>query len=301
MSDGYRAGYISIVGRPNVGKSTLLNCILEQKISITSKKRQTTRQNIVGIKSDPIKKYQMIFVDTPGIHQGEDNAMNRYMNRSASSAMQDVDAIVFVVERNVFTKEDEAVASQLSKANCPVIVIFNKVDQLNDHATLLPNVEKLRAILPKAEFLPVSAKNGEKVDVLLDLLTGFMPESPTPIYPEDQLTDRSMRFLASEIVREKVVRLTGKELPYQTAVEIEEFKEDGDLLRIGALVLTERDGQKRIVIGEQGSRIKQIGIDARRDMEALFGSQVMLNIWVKVKTGWSDDDRALRSLGFDED
>lgn len=301
MTELYRAGYVAIVGRPNVGKSTLLNCILEQKISITSKKRQTTRQNIVGIKSDPDKRSQIIFVDTPGMHQGEDNAMNRYMNRSASSALQDVDVVVFVVEKNTFTKEDEAVAAQVSSLNCPVIVVLNKVDEIDDQARLLPFVREISSRLPGAECLPVSAKNGDKVDTLVDILVGLMPESPTPIYPEDQVTDRSMRFLASEIVREKVVRLTGAELPYKTAVEIEEFKEENNLLRVSALVLTEREGQKRIVIGEKGARIKQIGIDARRDMEELFGSKVMLNIWVKVKSGWSDDDRALRSLGFDED
>jgi GTP-binding protein Era len=215
--------------------------------------------------------------------------------------MQDVDAIVFVIEKDIFTKEDESVARQLSSAECPVIVALNKSDQLDDQATLLPFVEKISPLLPKAEFLPISAKNGEKVDVLLELLCRHLPQSPMPIYPEDQVTDRSMRFLASEIIREKVVRLTGAELPYQTAVEIEEFREEGNLLRISAVVLTEREGQKRIVIGERGARIKQVGIDARRDMEALFDSKVMLNIWVKVKTGWSDDNRALRSLGFDDD
>nr|WP_239923710.1 GTPase Era [Agaribacterium haliotis] len=298
METDIRAGYVSIVGRPNVGKSTLLNQLLEQKISITSKKRQTTRHNIIGIRTEA--KSQLVFVDTPGIHQGQDSAINRYMNRTASTALADVDAIVFVLDKDQFTAEDEAVAKQLSGSSIPVVVAINKIDQLDNKRELLPHISKLNALLPKAEIVPLSALRRENLELLLTLLEELMPSSPSYIYPEDQVTDRSLRFLCAEIVREKVVRLTGAELPYQSAVEIEQFKEKDGLVTISALVLVEREGQKRIVIGDGGARIKQIGIDARRDIEALIGSQVMLNIWVKVKSGWSDDDRALRSLGFDD-
>jgi GTP-binding protein Era len=300
MGKTVKAGYVSIVGKPNVGKSTLLNQLLDQKISITSKKRQTTRHNIVGIKTNAKSATQFVFVDTPGMHQGQDSAINRYMNRTAASALDDVDAIVFVVDRDNFNAEDQAVAQKLVAAPCQVIVAINKVDRLESINDVLPHVNVIAETLPKAEIIPISALKGENTEALLNLLEKNMPESPSYIYPEDQVTDRSMRFLAAEIVREKVVRLTGAELPYQTAVEVEEFKDEGHILRISALVLVEREGQKRIVIGDSAERIKQIGIDARLDMESLFDCKVMLNIWVKVKSGWSDDDRALRSLGMDD-
>jgi len=300
MSDTVRAGYVSIVGKPNVGKSTLLNQLLEQKISITSKKRQTTRNNIIGIKTVQAINTQFVFVDTPGMHLGQDSAINRYMNRTASSAIDDVDAIVFVVDRHNFSQEDEAVAAKLKSARCPVIIAVNKVDRLDSVNDILPHVQALAEKLPKAEIIPISALKAENISALEDVLSKCMPVSPSYIYPEDQITDRSMRFLAGEIVREKVVRLTGAELPYQSAVEIEEFRDEGDILHINALVLVEREGQKRIVIGDSGERIKQIGIDARRDMEELFDCKVMLKMWVKVKSGWSDNDRALRSLGLDD-
>lgn len=300
MAD-YKAGYVSIVGRPNVGKSTLLNQLLDQKISITSKKRQTTRHNIVGIYTESAKQQQIVFVDTPGMHKGQqDSAINRYMNRTAASAIQDVDAIVFVVDRNTWTEEDEAVCQLLAKVLVPVVVALNKIDQLASVNDLLPSIQALSEKLPKAEIIPLSALKKNNLDTIRDLLLGLMPESQSYIYSEDQVTDRSIRFLAAEIIREKIVRLTGAELPYQTTVAIEEFADQGGIIHISALVLVERDGQKRIVIGEKGERIKQIGIDARRDIEALLDCQVMLKIWVKVKSGWSDDDHALKSLGFDE-
>lgn len=293
-----KAGYISIVGRPNVGKSTLLNTLLEQRISITSKKRQTTRHNIIGIKTE--KNAQLIFVDTPGIHKGEDNAMNRYMNRVACSALDDVDIIIFVVDRDTWNAEDDAVMQRLREVSHPIIIALNKTDELASVDHLLPHAAKLASLLPKADVVPISALRGDNLDALQSLLIGKLPEADAFIYPEDQVTDRSVRFLASEIIREKIVRLTGAELPYQTTVEIEEFKEEPSLVRINALILTEREGQKRIIVGEKGERIKQIGIDARGDIEALVSCKVMLTLWVKVKTGWSDDDRALRSLGFDD-
>lgn len=299
MSPEYKSGYVSIVGRPNVGKSTLLNQLIEQKISITSKKRQTTRHNIVGVYTDAAKKHQIIYVDTPGIHQGQDSAINRYMNRTAASALQDVDAVVFVVDKNIWTNEDQNVADLLANVRLPVILAVNKVDQLDSINELLPHIQAISEKLPQAEIMPLSALKRTNLDPLRDLLVGLLPESESYIYPEDQVTDRSTRFLASEIVREKVVRLTGDELPYQTTVAIEEFTDKGDIIHISALVLVEREGQKRIVIGDGGERIKQIGIDSRRDLENMLDCQVMLKIWVKVKTGWSDNDHALRSLGFD--
>lgn len=299
MTDNFKSGYAAIVGRPNVGKSTLLNQLIEQKVSITSKKRQTTRHNILGIFTDNSANEQIVFVDTPGIHQGQDSAINRYMNRTASSALQDIDVVIFVVDKNIWTEEDENVCRQLVGLSVPTIIAVNKVDQLDSINDLLPHIQKLATKLPKAELVPLSALKRNNVEKLRGLVSQLMPESESYIFPPDQITDRSMRFLAAEIVREKVVRLTGDELPYQTTVAIEEFKDEGELVHISALVLVERDGQKRIVIGERGERVKQIGIDARRDLEAMLGCKVMLKIWVKVKTGWSDDDHALRSLGFD--
>ncbi len=293
-----KCGFIAIVGRPNVGKSTLLNHLIQQKISITSRKPQTTRQNIIGIKTE--SNTQMIFVDTPGMHKGQEKAINRAMNRAATSALQGVDVVVFVVDKQAWTEEDAAVAKCVQQADCPVIVLVNKIDQLASKDSLLPHLAMLQAELPEAELVPVSALKGQNLDRLEALITERLPEA-THFYPEDQITDRSMRFMAAEIVREKITRQLGAELPYQTAVEIEEFKEDGALVTISALILTEREGQKRILIGDKGDKLKKIGQQAREDMEKLFDSKVMLNLWVKVKSGWSDNERALRSLGLDNE
>ncbi len=293
-----QCGFIAIVGRPNVGKSTLLNHMVAQKISITSRKPQTTRNNIIGIKTKA--QIQMVFVDTPGIHKGQTKAINRQMNRSATTALQGVDVVVFVVEKNHWTEEDEAVAQYVSQSNCPVILAINKLDQFASKAEVLPYLSVLQGRLPKAELVPVSALKSQNLDRLEEVICQFLPEA-THFYPEDQVTDRSMRFMAAEIIREKITRQMGAELPYQTAVEIEEFKEDEKLVTISALVLTEREGQKRMLIGDKGAKLKNIGQQAREDMEALFDSKVMLNLWVKVKSGWSDSERALRSLGLDTD
>ncbi|ABD81502.1 GTPase Era [Saccharophagus degradans] len=289
------AGYIAIVGRPNVGKSTLLNHVLEQKISITSRKPQTTRNNVVGIKTEG--GVQMVFVDTPGIHLGHDKAINRFMNKSASSALADVDTVVFVVDKQHWTPEDEHVLSQVINVKCPVIIAVNKVDQLEDKNSILPHLQRLAEKLPKAEIVPISALKGQNLDRLEALIKSYLPEA-THFYPDDQITDRSSRFMAAEIVREKITRQLGAELPYQMAVEIEEFQHEGTLITIHALILVERDGQKRILIGDKGEKLKAIGSQAREDMERLFDCKVMLKLWVKVKSGWSDDERALRSLGY---
>ena len=296
-----RCGYIAIVGRPNVGKSTLLNHILGQKLSITSRKPQTTRHNILGIKTD--KDTQYIFVDTPGVHNDHKKALNRYMNRAVTTAIRDVDAIVFLVDKTQWLPEDELVAKRLRDSKVPVIVAANKVDQLDDKAVLLPHLQHLMEVCNATEVIPVSALQNQNLDRLLEVIRGFLPEDDH-FYEEDQITNKSSRFLAAEIIREKITRQLGDELPYEMAVEIESFKEEaspkGTVIHIHALILVEREGQKRILIGDKGARLKQIGQQSRQDMEALFGAKVMLKTWAKVKSGWSDDERALRSLGYDE-
>ncbi len=296
-SPSTRCGYVAIVGRPNVGKSTLLNHMLGQKISITSRKPQTTRNNVVGIKTDG--SVQIIFVDTPGLHLGQQKAINRYMNRAASTAMKDVDVVIFMVDRFIWTEEDEAVAKQLNFISSPIILAVNKVDQIDDKEALLPHLQKLTEKLNVAEIIPLSALRDINLDRLEALLIERLPQS-VHLYPEDQITDRSSRFMAAEIVREKITRQLGDELPYQMAVEIEEFKQDGNLLNISALILVERDGQKKILIGDKGERIKLVGQQARMDMEKLFDTKIMLKLWVKVKSGWSDDERAIKSLGYND-
>ena len=290
-----KCGYIAIVGRPNVGKSTLLNHILGQKLSITSRKPQTTRHNLLGIKN--YKDMQFLFVDTPGLHSDQKKALNRYMNHSVTTAIKDVDVIVFVVEKLQWLSEDELVAQRIAISNVPVILALNKVDQIENKATLLPHLQHLTKILDVQDIVPISALQNQNLDRLLDVIRVHLPENDH-FYPEDQLTDKSSRFLAAEIVREKITRQLGDELPYQMTVEIETFKETERIIHIDALILVEREGQKRILIGDKGARIKQIGQQAREDMERLFDLKVMLKTWVKVKSGWSDDERALRSLGY---
>lgn len=290
-----RCGYVAIVGRPNVGKSTLLNRILGQKISITSKKPQTTRHQILGIKTEG--EAQVVYVDTPGLHLKEHKAINRYMNKAASDSLKHVDVIVFLVDRTKWTEEDSFVLEKIQAAKAPVILVLNKVDQAKEKGALLPHIQVLAEKHSFNEIIPVSAKHGHNVDSLEKLIDSFLPNS-IHYYPEDQVTDRSQRFLAAELVREKIMRQLGEELPYAVTVEIEEFKQVKHVLHISALILVERSGQKKIVIGDKGEQIKIIGRDARKEMERLFDTRVMLNLWVKVKSGWSDDERALKSLGY---
>jgi GTP-binding protein Era len=293
-----KCGYIAIVGRPNVGKSTLLNRILGQKLSITSRKPQTTRHQILGMKTtDDI---QAIYVDTPGLHEGyNEKALNRYINKVASSAIKDVDLVVFVIDRTKWTDEDQVVLEKIKAVNVPCILVVNKIDFLEDKSTLLPFLKIVSEKMNFLEIFPVSAKLGSNIENLETSIAKYIPEG-IHFYDKDQFTDRSSRFLAAELVREKIMRQLGEELPYSVAVEIEKFEETGHLLTIHALILVERDGQKKIIIGDKGARIKQIGIDARKDMENLFDSKVMLHTWVKVKGGWADDDRALKSLGYND-
>ncbi|MEH6550211.1 MAG: GTPase Era [Pseudomonadales bacterium] len=290
-----RCGFVAIVGRPNVGKSTLLNYLLGQKLSITSRKPQTTRHRILGIKTEG--ETQTIYVDTPGIHKLDDKAINRYMNRAAIGAVRDVDLVIFVTERTRWTDEDDLVLAELKKAGHPVVAVVNKVDQVSDKGKLLPAIELLREKFDFDEIVPLSALHGRNLDTLEEIIARYLPEG-SHFYPDDQITDKSQRFLASELVREQIIRQLGDEVPYAIAVEIEKFKQEGKILHIHALILVERDGQKAIVIGKGGERLKRIGERSRLDMQNLFDSKIMLNLWVKVRRGWSDDERALKSLGY---
>jgi GTP-binding protein Era len=292
-----RCGFVAIVGRPNVGKSTLLNHILGQKLSITSRKPQTTRHQVFGIKTEgPV---QAIYVDTPGMHEDEPRALNRYMNKAAASALIDVDVVVFVVDQLAWTSADEMVLEKLKRVKCPVILAVNKVDKLEKRELLLPHLEALSKKRDFAEIIPLSALKETNLEPLESAVGRFLPES-VHFYPDDQITDRSERFMAAEMVREKITRQLGAELPYSVAVEIEEFKHQGNTLHVSALILVEREGQKKIIIGDKGERLRSIGQEARVDMERMFGSKVMLRLWVKVKRGWADSDRALKSLGMSD-
>jgi GTP-binding protein Era len=292
-----RCGVIAIVGRPNVGKSTLLNHLLGQKLSITSRKPQTTRNQVLGVRTDG--HLQFIFVDTPGLHLGQSKAINQAMNKAASSALNGVDLILFLCDRAKWTEEDEFVMSLIAQQSSPAALVVNKVDLIQDQSTLLPFIEGLSSRFEFDAVLPVSALRSRGLDELVKYLERHVPEGPH-LFPEDQITDRSQRFLAAELVREKIIRQLGDELPYAAAVEIESFAEDDrGVLHIHALILVERDGQKKILIGESGDRLKSIGTSARKDMERAFDIKVMLKLWVKVKSGWSDDARALKTLGLD--
>ncbi|MCY4046212.1 MAG: GTPase Era [Cellvibrionales bacterium] len=290
-----KCGYVAVVGRPNVGKSTLINHILGQKLNITSRKPQTTRHNLLGIKTEG--NFQAIYVDTPGMHQSQTKAINRIMNRSAESVIHDVDVVVFVVDKLKWMDGDQRVLDKLAHIKCPLILVINKVDQIEDKGDLLPFLEMLSQKRHFDEIIPLSALTGVSVDHLESLIYERLPENDH-FFDEDQITDKSERFLAAEIIREKLMRQLGKELPYSTTVEIERYKEEAKTTHIHALIYVERDSQKNIVIGQGGKRLKLIGSEARRDIEALIDNKVMLSLWVKVKKGWSDDDSALKSLGF---
>lgn len=297
MSDTneFRSGYVALIGRPNVGKSTLMNHLLGQKLSITSRKPQTTRHRILGIKTT--ETAQFVYVDTPGIHRGDKQALHRYLNRAALSIIQDVNAIVFLVEALKWGEEDQLALEQCEKAACPVILAVNKVDQVKDKDKLLPFLQETSARYAFAAVVPISAKQGTQLEELEKRIAEHLPVSEL-LYPEDQVTDRSVRFLAAEIIREKLVRLLGDELPYATSVEIEKFEEGAELIKIYAVIWVERDKQKAIVIGKDGAKLKRIGQESRIDLEALLEKKVYLKTWVKVKRGWADDERALQQLGY---
>lgn len=299
MNDAFRSGYIAVVGRPNVGKSTLINHILGQKLCITSRRPQTTRHRILGIQTTDAG--QFIYVDTPGLHVDNKNAMNRYMNRSATASMEDVDVILMVVENTRWTREDEAVLKRLQgQVKAPVILVLNKLDKLDNRNVLLPQIEKLSALYDFAAVVPISAEKGDNVDELEREVARLTPVGEL-IFDPEQLTDRSSRFLAAEIVREKLFRHLGQELPYSLTCEVELFEESSDMIHISVAIYVERSGQKRIVIGKGGSRLKSVGRDARLEMQELFGCKVHLELWVKVREGWSDNERMLKNLGYNDD
>jgi len=295
---GFKAGYVAIIGRPNMGKSTLLNNLLGLKLSITSRKPQTTRHQILGVKT--VEKAQFVFVDTPGIHSGGNRAINRYMNRAASSVIHDVDVILFMVQSLKWTDEDQLVLNKLKGIDTPVILLINKVDQVSDKNKLLPFLSEISEKYPFENVIPVSATRGDNLRQLEAHLSEILPENP-PFFQSDAFTDRSTRFLTAEIIREKLIRELGNELPYQTTVEIEQYKDEEKITRIHALILVETKGQKIIVIGDKGARLKSIGTKARGDIEKLIDRKVFLKLWVKVKSGWSDSEASLRSLGYDAD
>jgi GTP-binding protein Era len=295
----FKSGYVAIIGRPNVGKSTLINHVLGQKLCITSRRPQTTRHRILGIKTS--KQSQLIYVDTPGLHIDDKRAMNRYMNRAAASSINDVDVILFVVDGMNWTDEDQRVLDRLKEdAKAPVILVINKMDKLEDKEVILPHIEQLSNKFDFANVLPISARRGMNMEQLEAEITMLMPEGEL-IFPEDQFTDRSSRFLAAELVREQLFRHLGQELPYSITVEIEQFDDEEKLYRIGAVIYVERDGQKSIVIGKKGELLKSVGKGARIEMQNLFGRKVFLRLWVKVREGWGDNERMLKNLGYNDE
>jgi GTP-binding protein Era len=297
---GQRCGLVAIVGRPNVGKSTLLNALVGQKISITSRKAQTTRHRITGIRTEG--QTQFIFVDTPGFQTHHNNALNRSLNKTVLGAVGDVDLVLFVVEAGHFSLADAKVLSLLSR-DVPVILVANKLDRVHRRGEIAPWLRDMQSRHPFAEFMPMSAKQSKDIERLLTVCQNYLPEQPW-WYGEDELTDRSERFLASEIIREKLFRLTGDELPYTSTVVIDSFTEEpgktvSRMVRISATLVVERDGHKAMVIGEKGERLKRIGTEARQELEKLMDAKVFLELWVKVRSGWADDEARVRSFGYE--
>jgi len=290
----FRCGTVAIVGRPNVGKSTLLNHILGLKLSITSRKAQTTRHRVLGIHTT--EDTQFLFVDTPGFQQKHINALNRNLNRTVTQVLSDVDVVLFVIEPMHLGEADRKVLALLPK-NQPVFLVVNKADLMGDKGNLLPLIQDFDLEFPFTGIIPVSAKKNLYLDELLSAVREHLPEQPA-IYGEDELTDRNERFLAAEMLREKIFRLLGDEVPYSVAVEIEKFEQEGNLRRIHAAIIVDKESQKPMLIGKGGEKLKRISTEARQDMEKLFGGKVWLETWVKVKGGWADDERALKSLGY---
>ncbi len=296
-----RCGLVAIVGRPNVGKSTLLNALVGQKVSITSSKAQTTRHRITGVRTLPGQSAgtgaQFVFVDTPGFQTRHANALNRNLNRTVQSVLSDVDAVLFLVEAGKFTSDDAKVLALLLEHK-PVILVANKLDAVQRRESILPWLQQMQARRAFAEFVPMSARRAADVQRLLRIVQPFLPAQPW-FYEEDALTDRSERFLASEIIREKLFRLTGDELPYSCTVVLDKYEEEGRLRRISASIVVDRDAHKGMIIGAQGERLKRIGSEARQDLERLMGAKVFLELWVKVRSGWADSEEHLRSYGYE--
>jgi|UniRef100_E6QV67 GTP-binding protein Era len=291
----FRTGFIAVVGRPNVGKSTLTNRIVGAKISITSRKAQTTRHRIHGIHTSDNAQY--IFIDTPGFQTRYGNALNRSMNKSVTDTLHATDVVLFVIEGTHFDTPDRSVISLLPDT-IPVILIINKIDQIKEKNLLLPFMAEMQTVFPFAAMIPLSARSDEQIPQLLTEIRQFLPVH-APVFEADEITDKSERFLAAEMVREKVFRLSGEEIPYATSVVIDKFEQEGEFRRIFATIMVDKDNHKAIIIGHQGSKLREIGTAARLDMERLFGGKVYLELWVKVKSGWADSDKMLKQLGYD--
>jgi len=298
VTSAEKSGLVTFIGRPNVGKSTLLNALVGQKVSITSRKPQTTRHRIMGVSTRG--RCQIVYVDTPGLHPGKGKTINKYMNRAASGALQGVDCIVMLIAATGWQEADEHVLELLRNQEVPVVLAINKIDLLKRQDELLPLIEESQRRLEFSTIVPISAVKHTNLNNLEAVLLQQLPEQP-PLFPGDQLTDRSEKFMAAELVREQLFRSLGQEIPYAVAVEIEKFKIENRILHIDALIWVEKTGQKAIVIGKGGQRLKQIGTAARKEMESFFGNKVNLGLWVKVREGWSDNERALRSLGYADD
>jgi GTPase len=295
----YRSGYVAIVGRPNVGKSTLLNSLIGQKVSITSKKSQTTRHRINGILTDA--QSQFIFVDTPGFQTQHTNRLNSAMNRTVTQSMRDVDVVIFVIEALRFDDRDKQVVKLLpvdNERNKPVILAINKIDRLADKSKLLPFLEKMAKEFTFSAIVPVSAEQGTQLPDLISTVRSYLPQNP-PVFGENEVTDRSERFIAAELIREKLFRLLGEEIPYSISVIIDQFTMEGELRKIHASIIVNKANQKAIVIGKDGEKLKVIATQARKDMEKNFGGKVYLEVWVKVQSGWADDARILKNLGYE--
>ena len=295
MDSKYRCGYVTIVGRPNVGKSTLLNSLLDQKLSITSRKPQTTRWHILGIKSG--KDHQAIYVDTPGLVDKKNNALTGHMRKEVLNSLHSVDIVVFVVESLVWTKDDEYVLELLGKQQTPVVLVINKIDKVKARDRLLPFIEKISKTGKFVEIIPISAAKKVNIQELEQCVVSLLPVAEA-VYPLDQLTDRNERFYAGEFIREKLMRQLGDEIPYHMAVTVEEFRLKHGLLHIDAVIWVEKEGQKRIIIGKDGSVLKKAGTAARKDMESMFGNRVYLQTRVKVKKKWTDDVKAVKQFGY---
>ena len=291
-----KSGYISIVGKTNVGKSTLLNEILGQKVAITSRKPQTTRHRLLGIKT--IADSQMIFIDTPGFHKGHKRALNQYMNKVASSAMKGVDVLIYVIEGLNWTEEDQELMSQIPEGYETSILVINKTDKIEQKEDLLPFIGSMSELNKFSDIIPLSALKKQNVSSLVDSILLKIPEGEH-IYPSDQVVDVSERFLASEIIREKCITRVGDELPYRISVAIDKFKEEDKITHIDATLFVEKSSQKGMLIGSSGSKLKSIGTAARLELEEVLQTKIMLNLWVKVKSGWTDDDAMLSTMGYD--
>jgi GTPase len=295
MNQQYCCGYIALIGKPNTGKSTLMNALVGEKLSITAHRPQTTRHQILGIKTTD--EYQCIFVDTPGLHDSRKKAIHRYMNRAATSMLEDADLICVLIDSNDYTQDDEKILQRVSHFK-NLLVVLNKIDQ-SGHEALLPLMQKIAQLGPDFESVPVSALARENLERLEELIVARLPQG-LPQFPADQLTDKSMRFISAEIVREKLFRVLKQELPYSITVSIDHYIEEEDITRISATIWVERKSQKAIVIGKGGSQLKQTGTLARSDIERLIGVRAYLQLWVKVRADWSDDEQSLASFGYSD-